>query len=170
VYRKAAASDRYIHYTSEQAWREKACAIRTLRNRAHLYCSNEEFLADELAYLLETFIQNGYPEDIVYRLLYKENRFKDALEERWGKTFDVDFSKCFYVPYHPRARKLYRLLEKKFGHFVAYKKTSTLGDLLLRKGRQIQPLFEKKCGLQNSLSPVQCSIHWANQELNQCEK
>ena len=62
VYRKVAASDRYIHYTSEQAWREKACAIRPLRNRAHLYCSNEELLADELAYLLETFIQNGYPE------------------------------------------------------------------------------------------------------------
>jgi len=29
VYRKASSSDRYIHYTSWQAWREKACAIRT---------------------------------------------------------------------------------------------------------------------------------------------
>ena len=28
VYRKPAASDRYIHYTSAQAWKEKASAIR----------------------------------------------------------------------------------------------------------------------------------------------
>ena len=67
VYRKASSSDRYIHYTSWQAWREKACAIRTLKNRAILYCSDEELLADELAYLLQVFIQNGYPEKDVYR-------------------------------------------------------------------------------------------------------
>ena len=64
VYRKASSSDRYIHYTSWQAWGEKACAIRTLKNRAILYCSDEELLADELAYLLHIFIQNGYPEKL----------------------------------------------------------------------------------------------------------
>ena len=31
VYRKKSASDRYIHYTSAQVWKEKACAIRTLK-------------------------------------------------------------------------------------------------------------------------------------------
>ena len=34
VYRKKSASDRYIHFTSSQAWKEKACAIRTLKSRA----------------------------------------------------------------------------------------------------------------------------------------
>ena len=53
VYRKPAASDRYIHYTSAQAWKEKASAIRTLKSRAHEYCSNEELLATELAHLLK---------------------------------------------------------------------------------------------------------------------
>ena len=58
MYRKAAASDRYIHYTSAQAWKEKPSAIQTLQATAHEYCSDEELLAEELAYLLEVFIQN----------------------------------------------------------------------------------------------------------------
>ena len=31
VYRKAAASKRYVHFISSQAWKEKASAIRTLK-------------------------------------------------------------------------------------------------------------------------------------------
>ena len=38
---KKSASDRYIHYTSTQVWKEKACAIRTLKRTAKDYCSNE---------------------------------------------------------------------------------------------------------------------------------
>ena len=68
VYRKSSASDRYIHYTSWQAWKEKVGAIRTLKNRALTYCSNEQLLA----HLLEVFIQNGYPEKMVFRIVYKE--------------------------------------------------------------------------------------------------
>ena len=40
VYRKESASDRYIHFSSAQAWQEKVAAIRTLKHRALTYCSN----------------------------------------------------------------------------------------------------------------------------------
>jgi hypothetical protein len=72
-----------------------------------LYCSNDELLADELAYLSNVFVENGYPGKIVHRILYEEERFKDSLEEKYGKAFELDFAKSFYVPYHPRARRLY---------------------------------------------------------------
>ena len=72
VCRKSSASDRYIHYTSGQPWKEKAGAIRTLKNRAHTYCSDEYLLAEELSYLLGVFMKNGYPEKVVYRILYEE--------------------------------------------------------------------------------------------------
>ena len=144
VYRKSSASDRYIHYTSEQAWREKASAIRTLRNRAILYCSNDELLADELAHLFKVFIENGYPEKIITRILHEETKIKDRSEKHNGKAVEIDFEKCFYVPYHPRARRLYRMLEKEFGFFIAYKKTLTLGDLLLKKGRSIDKQHQKE--------------------------
>ena len=47
VYRKPSASNRYVHYTSEQAWKEKMSAIWTLKKRALEYCSNERLLFKE---------------------------------------------------------------------------------------------------------------------------
>ena len=51
VYRKPSASDRYLHFTSEQAWHEKAAAIHTLTLRAQNYCSNIELLQQELEHI-----------------------------------------------------------------------------------------------------------------------
>jgi hypothetical protein len=76
VNRKHSASDRYIHYSSAQAWKEKSSAIRTLKSRAIEYCSDEYLLAEELNHLLEVFIQNGYPERTVWTMLYQENKEK----------------------------------------------------------------------------------------------
>ena len=109
MYRKAAASDRYIHYTSAQAWKEKSSAIRTLKARAPEYCS-DELLAEELAYLLEVFIQNGYPEKTVWRLLYQENK------ENKAQQAELNIEKASYVPYHPRTRRLYKINKKEFGY------------------------------------------------------
>ena len=47
-------------------------------------------------------------------------------------------SKALYAPYHPKARRLYNILKKRFGFDVIYKTTKTLGDIILKKGRQIQ--------------------------------
>jgi len=98
VYRKPAASDRYIHYTSAQAWKEKASAIRTLKARAYEYCSDEELLAEELSHLLQVFVGNGYPANTVWRILYQDNKGKNEVE--------LDVSKSLYAPYHLTARRL----------------------------------------------------------------
>ena len=47
-------------------------------------------------------------------------------------------SKALYAPYHPKARRLYNILKKQFGFDVIYKMKKTLGDIILKKGRQIQ--------------------------------
>ena len=136
VFRKKSASDRYIHYTSSQVWKEKASAIRTLKQRAIDYCSNQVFLANELDYLLTVFIQNGYPEKTVWRILYQESKPKGTKEE-------IDFSKSMYVPYHPRTKRLYRMIKEDFGFSIIYKKTQTLGDILQKKGRTIEKQYRK---------------------------
>ena len=61
VYRKESASDRYIHFSSAQAWQEKGAAIRTLKHRALTYCSNPTLLENELNHLLRVFLENGFP-------------------------------------------------------------------------------------------------------------
>jgi len=84
--------------------RESVCNQNTLKNRAILYCSDEELLADELAYLLQVFIQNGYPEKVVYRMLYEEKRKEQERE--------IDFKHTIFLPYHVRAKKLYKYSKK----------------------------------------------------------
>ena len=96
---RPATSDRYIHYTSAQAWKEKASAI-----------------------YIEP-IQNAYPENTVWRILYQDKR-----EKKQKEPFDV--TKALHVPYHPRARRLYKILQEDFGLTISYKKTRTLGDIL----------------------------------------
>ena len=132
VYRKSSASDRYIHYTSWQAWKEKSGAIRTLKNRAYTYCSDEQLLAEELSYLLEVFVQNGYPEKVVYRILYDEKKPVKLHQQSDKKT---DFANVFYVPYN-WAKRLYKILQEQFGITTIFKKTTTLGNLIKKKGKQ----------------------------------
>ena len=130
VYRKPTATDRYIHFTSSQAWKEKASAIRTLKARALEYCSDQTLLAEELNHLLMVFIKNGYPENTVWRILYQESREK--------KNYEIEFDKALYVPYHPRAKRFYKTIKEQFGIDCIFKKTQTLGEILSKKGRQIQ--------------------------------
>ena len=69
VYRKPSASDRYLHYTSAQAWQEKAAAIHSLTLRAINYCSTPTLLSQELKYITQVFVDNGYPLEAVQRII-----------------------------------------------------------------------------------------------------
>jgi hypothetical protein len=145
VYRKPSASSRYIHYTSAQAWKEKVSAIQTLKKRAVEYCSNKDLLSKELELLLRIFQQNGYPKNIVWRILYKESSSNK-------EKANLDFSRIFYAPYHPRARRLHRILEEKFATQTIYSKTKTLGDLLKKKVRKPDKIHTK-----NAVYQIPCS-------------
>ena len=125
-------------------------AIRTLKNRALTYCSNEQLLADELAHLLEVFIQNGYPEKMVYRILYKEKQ-GDTITQQKQQKEQMDFTNTFYVPFHSRGKKLHNILQRKFGITTVFKKTTTLGNLIKKKGKQIEKKYTK-----NAVYKVPC--------------
>ena len=92
---------------------------------------------DELTYLSDVFVQNGYPATVVHRILFEEKEKDNTVSEK------IDFARVFYAPYHPRARKLYRILEEQFSITPVYQKTRTLGDLLLRKCRGIEKQYMK---------------------------
>jgi hypothetical protein len=69
VYRKPTASDRYLHFTSAQAWREKTAAIHSLTHRALKYCSTPDLLQAELDHLRSTFQQNGFPLETINKII-----------------------------------------------------------------------------------------------------
>ena len=93
-------------------------------------------LAVELSHLLQVFVKNGYPADNVWRILYQDNKGKK-------NEVELDVSRALDAPYHPRARRLYNVLKKEFGINVICKKTQTLGDIILKKGRQIEKGFRR---------------------------
>jgi hypothetical protein len=139
VYRKPSASDRYLHFTSAQAWHEKTAAIHSLTLRALHYCSTKELLQEELDHLLGVFCNNGFPKEAVLRIIQQKqqqhgmNQNTEQFDETFEDKEDRDFRDSFVAPYHPHARKMFQILEKSFGITCAYKKTPTLGSHLFKR-------------------------------------
>ena len=48
-----------------------------------------------------------------------------------------------YVPYHPRTKRLYKMITDELGFPIVYKKTQTLGDILQKKGRNIDRQYRR---------------------------
>jgi len=80
VYRKPSASDRYLHFTSAQAWQEKAAAIHTLVARALHYCSTKLLLDAELLHITNVFIANGYPQKAIANIIAMKSHKHEALD------------------------------------------------------------------------------------------
>ena len=138
VYRKPSASDRYLHFTSAQAWHEKTAAIHTLTLRALNYCSTKELLDEELAYITQVFLDNGFPLASIQQIINMKTHKAEAkdpllLEETSEEEVPIDYSKCFYAPYHHQARKMFEVLKRKFNINSVYKKTTTLGNILFKR-------------------------------------
>jgi hypothetical protein len=162
VYRKSTASERYIHYTSSQSIKEKLGAIRTLKHRALRYCSNNDLLKQELAKLEDIFLKNGYPRKIIKRVLYEEKR-----QGCQPKEFGMD--NAFYIPYHPRGRRLCRILEEKFGLATIYKKTQTLGNLLKKKVRIPEKIYTRNAVYKIPCGQCEIAYIGQNQEISESE-
>jgi hypothetical protein len=138
VYRKPSASDRYLHFTSAQAWHEKAAAIHTLMLRALDYCSTSDLLEQEIEHIKNVFIENGYPLHAIQRIIDMKTHHHEAVnreqfEDETGDDNKPAYSKAFYAPYHPQARKMFADLRKRFNIVSVHKKTVTLGNLLFKR-------------------------------------
>ena len=72
VYQKDTHNDLYLHWDTFTPVSWNWVTLRTLVNRAYLFCSNKELLHKELAYLkLVSLKKNGYPLSTI-KLLMKE--------------------------------------------------------------------------------------------------
>ena len=80
-------------------------------------------------------------------------------EKQKQKTVDLDMAKALCVPYHPRARKLYRIFKKEFGIDTIFKKTQTLGDIILKTDRK---RVQKEYSLQHTMRRMPKKIRRPN--------
>ena len=130
VHRKPSASDRYLHFTSEQAWHEKTAAIHTLTLRAQNHHSNIliDLLQQELGDMTHFCLDNGYPLPAIQWIIHMKTHSHEAytieqLDENSVDESKIDDTLSFYAPYHPHARKLFYNLKtfKKFNFTSVFK-------------------------------------------------
>ena len=110
-------------------------------------------LQEELDRLRTTFLNNGFSLEAINRIMEMKTHLNHSnTDEATVSTLETDFSKAFYAPYHPHARRMFQKLKKQLGMTCIYQKTPTLGNFLFKR-RPPPPLWEFK----NSVYPVPCT-------------
>jgi hypothetical protein len=110
-------------------------------------------LQEELDRLRTTFLNNGFPLEAINRIMEMKTHLNHSnTDEATVSTLETDFSKAFYAPYHPHARRMFQKLKKQLGMTCIYQKTPTLGNFLFKR-RPPPPLWE----LKNSVYSVPCT-------------
>ena len=128
VYRKPAASDRYRHYTSAQAWKEKVSAIHTQKSWPYVYCREEEYLAKERSHI------------ILYGEYYTKTKKKRKRKENW--TFLKPFT--HHTIHRPGDFTTYPTKNLDLMWFTKKQKSRGHNTKETFKGRQIEKWLRKK--------------------------
>jgi hypothetical protein len=89
-------------------------------------------LADELTKLQDIFHQNGYPPQLVHRILFSDS---DP-----PKKEEIDLNNTLYGP---KAKQMFKSIQEKFNFPIMYKKTQTLGQILKKTSKTRHTLAEK---------------------------
>jgi hypothetical protein len=155
VYRKKTHSDRYLHYTSDHPFKDKIACLETLRYRALAYCSTQNLLRAELKHLQKVFIENGYPSELVQRILSSQKKEKDnqnIQEENFYGYFTVPYDKLLNEP-------LKKLCSSLNIGFLNKRKTS-LGNLIAPKRPPTDVLNSKNCVYKIPCAQPDCPVSY----------
>ena len=68
IYRKTIFTGQYLHYQSFCSKKRKVNLIKTLYHRAYKICS-KELIHSEVENIKEILIKNGYPKDLIKRVI-----------------------------------------------------------------------------------------------------
>lgn len=125
VYRKPTHTNQYLKYTSNHPFHVKKGIVECLRSRAVELSSNVVMLEKEKTLLFNSFLLNGYPEDLLRDILYRDRpvvKTKECLRKTPLKTICIE-----YVP--NLSDKIRRILGS-FNIRTVFKSSTTLRALL----------------------------------------
>ena len=154
VYRKPTHTDRYIHFTSHHHPRVFNGTIKCLENRANKICTDDK-KSDELHHLSKVFKQNGYPKNLVHRILHRPppNQSRpDTTDED-----DEEKPKRLFLPYVKGVSERIEKVCCKLNVKTVFKSHGTLRQSLMRvKNRRPVELrrgvvYEVPCGACNKM-------------------
>lgn len=71
VYRKPTHTNLYLKYSSHHPDSVKLGILKTLLTRAERIC-DQEYVAGEIEHIRNTFRDNGYPEEVIQKVIKKQ--------------------------------------------------------------------------------------------------
>ena len=128
VYRKPTHTNQYLNYSSNHPTFVKQGIVKCLKSRAVAISSNKRLLDKEISVLHKAFRSNGYPTDVLDRLLLSESH-KTRLggESSSSQTRPFTTITLEYVPNF--SEKIRRVLAD-FNVRTVFKSSTTLRSLL----------------------------------------
>ncbi|BHF63015.1 hypothetical protein SprV_0200600400 [Sparganum proliferum] len=127
VYRKDSSADVILNYESNHPAAHKRSCVRTLFHRAYRYCSSDDLLKKELAFLYRLFRLNGYPVSFVKNCLRHQRR-----PQVIGSNEGPELQKFYSLPYMQGISETIARQLNRFGIFVAHKPASSVRATLSR--------------------------------------
>ncbi|BHF78565.1 hypothetical protein SprV_0602167800 [Sparganum proliferum] len=127
VHRKSSDAEIILSYLSNHPAAHKRSCVRTLFHRAYRYCSSDDLLKKELAYLYRFFRLNGYPMSFVKNCLRRQQQPQsvDSNGDRVSRKF-------YSLTYMPRISEAIARQLNQFGISIAHKPASSLRTTLSR--------------------------------------
>nr|VZI35292.1 unnamed protein product [Spirometra erinaceieuropaei] len=127
VYRKDSSTDVILNYESNHPAAHKRSCVRTLFHRAYRYCSSDDLLKKELAFLYRLFRLNGHPVSFVKNCL-RHQRQPQGFDSNEGP----EHRKFYSLPYMQGISEAIARQLNRFGIFIAHKPASSVRATLSR--------------------------------------
>ena len=100
-------------------------------DRAYNICS-DNFIGDEIEFLVNVFVENGYDETILCNII-KQRRRKGNNDSDLEGTSQVTLSNIVTLPWVPGLSQKLRKVFKKAGYKAVFKSGANLRTILCRK-------------------------------------
>ena len=129
VYRKPTHTDRYTHFTSHHHPRVKTGTVKCLVRRAEKICDKEN-KGKEITHIRNTFLKNGYPKQLVSRILGTPAGQQTRTTENEDTTTNKPAS--LFLPYIQSLSEKIQTACMKIGVRTIFKSQGTLRQRLMK--------------------------------------
>ena len=134
IFRKNAITNVQVKPTSSHDPTILKGIFKGFVNRAINICS-DKYLKEELAFLVDTFVENGYSRDQLHNMINEVKR----KATRNGTDLETDQKQTVILPWIPGISQKLKKAYKKAGYKVAFKSGKNLKDILTNKNKTKLP-------------------------------
>ena len=149
VYRKETHTNRYLNWKSNHSKSFLLGIIKGQTHRAHYFCDLKEDLLEELSFLKDVFVMNGYPLHLVQGVINKsweKETIKTILKENPLPENDQKKKGYYDILHAPYIQGFTENLQKKLRRFnigMVHKKGDTIKQIICHTKQKVPKMQQK---------------------------